>query len=165
MNWAWTWFHLSPFACNEKSVNHSNSQLAWFWMKNLSTLFWFHMKMLKLRDLDMKGISQRGTKVKHDSVKCWQLISSVNFSVNMNLLLKYVLYIPGGGPWCEIGWWPPPKCWRLCVGWWVGPPWPPLLVWKPVGNLAAGTPLEAASGPASRFRHPKHPALSEVWNE
>ena len=41
---------------------------------------WFYVRFKELQDLGMNGISQFRTEVKHDSLKCKTLLSSVNLN-------------------------------------------------------------------------------------
>ena len=43
---------------------------------------WFHVKLLKLLESGINQKSWHRTEVKRDSVKCWKLLSSVNFLWN-----------------------------------------------------------------------------------
>ena len=50
-----------------------------FQRKTSNYFVWFHTKLLKLRESGTNRTSQFRSKVKRDSVKCWKLLSSVNF--------------------------------------------------------------------------------------
>ena len=80
MNWTWTYIHFSVFVRIVKSLHSNFPHFRYFWVKNLPILNWFHMKPLNLRKLGMNGNSQNRTEVKRDSVKCWNVLSRVNFS-------------------------------------------------------------------------------------
>ena len=55
------------------------SHSLWFYVKNLLSLAGFHVKLLKLRESGMNEKSWHRTEVKRESVKCWKMLSSVNF--------------------------------------------------------------------------------------
>ena len=76
---SWTWFHFSTFVWNVKSVNDNFPNLSWFFVKNFSISAWFHVKLLKLRELNMIRDSQHRIEVKRNFVKCRKLLLKVNF--------------------------------------------------------------------------------------
>ena len=61
----------SPFAWNAKSMDDYFPHFLWFWVKNVSTSAWFHVKLLKLHESGMNENSRHRTEVNHVFVKCF----------------------------------------------------------------------------------------------
>ena len=104
LNQAWTWFHFSPFAWNEKCVIDISVHFLWFWVKNLTISALFSHLNGKLRGLSLNRNSWESTEVKPNSVKWWKLLSSVNFpwiwihqTIKNGYIYMYVLaFLPSG---------------------------------------------------------------------
>ena len=61
---------ISPFVRTVNSLNDNFPSFSRLSMKTLQISALFHMKFLKLRELDLNAISQFRNEVKRDSVKC-----------------------------------------------------------------------------------------------
>ena len=72
-------FHFLPFPWNKKSLNENLPRLSWFWVNNVLTSAWFHVKWLKLSESGVTRNSQCRTEVKCDFIKCWKLLLILNF--------------------------------------------------------------------------------------
>ena len=79
VNQAWKCFHVSPFEWIVRSVDDNFPSFWWFWVKKRRIFAWFQMKLLKLGESAINRNSQYRIEVKSYSVKCWKLLSSLNF--------------------------------------------------------------------------------------